>query len=98
MLAERQITMDKKVLDDELLKGVSGGKLIEEKVEEMMSLFIPIYKQLGLTKADFIEAVKSEWEENSKRYSTDSSLEDLKKILRKIERDYELYDWPDDID
>ena len=88
--------MNKKELEDKLLEDVSGGKLIENEIEEMLSLFVPIYKDLGLTKANFIEAFKAEWKGNSSRYSTNSSAEDLEKILQKIENEYDSIYWPEE--
>jgi len=88
--------MNKKELEDKLLEDVSGGKLIENEIDEMLSLFVPIYKDLRLTKANFIEAFKAEWKENSSRYSTNSSAEDLEKILQKIENEYDSIYWPEE--
>ena len=49
--------MSKKEMNDETLKNVSGGELIEEKVDFYMG-FIDIFKTVGLTKEDFLEAAK----------------------------------------
>lgn len=68
--------MSKKEINDETLKNVSGGELIEEKFDFYMG-FIDIFKTVGLTKKDFLKAAKKEWEDNYLKFSTTGSQEDF---------------------
>ena len=83
--------MSKKEMNDETLKNVSGGELIEEKVDFYMG-FIDIFKTVGLTKEDFLEAAKKEWEDNYLKFSTTGSQEDFNAFMNKLSDEYDTFD------
>ena len=87
--------MKRKVLDDDLLDKISGGELIEDKVEFYKG-FIPLFKQVGLTKSDFLRAAELEWKDNYRKFSTNGSKEDFDKLMKELYDVYETYEWPEE--
>jgi len=83
-----------KALDDELLERIGGGELIKDKVEFYMG-FIPIFKQVGLTKEQFLEAARKEWQDNPAKFSTNGSKEDFDQLMKKLYDEFDTYEWPE---
>lgn len=85
--------IEEKVLEDELLKLVSGGKLRDNALDEGTLEYIRFFKSVGQKKEDFIRdfrAVYKKYAYFRNEYSDNGSQEDLEEIIRFINEHWDL--------